>query len=268
MKPNRLVTLLSDFGYEDIYAGAMKGAVLEVDPGIRIVDITHGIPPQDVFAGALALRGYAGIFPAGTVHLAVIDPGVGGERKPIVAATESHFYVGPDNGLFTFITDGEPQVRVYEVADTSVFREPVSAVFHGRDIFGPVAGHLATGRDPASFGPPVEDCVRLNVPKAVVEEDSIEGQVISSDRFGNLITNIPNDVLTRFAVGRTVRVDLAGRWILGLSETYSQQREGILLALVGSSGMLEIAVNRGSALEALDASVGTSVWVSISQAER
>ncbi|MDP8255646.1 MAG: SAM-dependent chlorinase/fluorinase [Candidatus Alcyoniella australis] len=263
MRATKLVTLLSDFGPCDPYAGAMKGAVLAVDPSLQLVDITHQIEPQNVLAGALSLRAYAFVFPAGTVHLAVVDPEVGAERRPMVAQANGRMFVGPDNGLFTFVLG--PQAEAFEIADPGVFRQPVSPVFHGRDIFGPAAGHLACGRSPATFGPRIDQPVRLMIPRPHSIDGGVEGEVMHIDCFGNLTTNVPSQLLSKFGPPQRLSVEIGGQLILGMCSNYSEAQHGGLLMLVGSAGFVEIAVNQGSAAKLMNVEVGHSLRIIGSQ---
>jgi S-adenosyl-L-methionine hydrolase (adenosine-forming) len=230
-----VVALLTDYGLQDAYAGTVKGAILSVNPAARIVDLTHDIPPQDVREGSRVLSAALPYFPAGTVFVAVVDPGVGTDRAILGVETDRHVFLAPDNGLLGFL-EGSIR-RMIRIAESKYFLKPTSATFHGRDIFAPVAGRLAKGADLARFGPAVKKL-------ATLPEDA-RGRVVAIDRFGNAITNIPGDRVPRGArikVGRTV--------VKSLSRTYGDVRKGAILALVGSTGYVEISVNQGSALKA------------------
>jgi S-adenosylmethionine hydrolase len=253
MRP--VIVLLTDFGQRDPYVGAMKGAILSVCPEATLVDLLHEVPPHDVFAGALALDAAYRHFPEGTVFVAVVDPGVGSERRPIAIGAGGWLFVGPDNGLFTFVLDAHPSALVHLLAEASLFRDPVSPVFHGRDLFGPVAGRLAGGLPLDEVGPRVADPVRLELPPKVRTEAGWEGAVVHVDRFGNLITNILEADLRRLAGHRldALEVGLGGRW-LPLARSYSDVEVGRACALIGSTGRVEVAVHRGRA----DASTGVA----------
>ena len=246
------VTLLSDFGTADGYAGAMKGAVLAVCPDARLVDLGHSIPAGDVRAASRALARAAPLFPAGTVHLAVVDPGVGSGRRGLAAEIGAQLYVAPDNGLLGGVLGPAAEARVHELANPDLWRPEPSPVFHGRDVFGPVAGALAGGAELASVGPEVPAASLVRLPEPVPRElgDGLEGEVVAVDRFGNLITN-----LTPGEAGAGGRVEIAGR-TLPLSRTYGDVAPGELLALVGSAGAIEVARNRGSAAELLGIAAG------------
>jgi S-adenosylmethionine hydrolase len=247
-----IVTLTSDFGLADGYVASTKAVVLAVCPDVRLVDITHEIPPGDVMRGALILEATVPYFPAGTVHLAVVDPGVGSGRKGIAVSSGGHYFVGPDNGLFTPFLDA-PDAAVYALPEPG---PGVSATFHGRDVFAPTAARLACGADIASLGEPLENPVRLNWPKAEATAEEIRGEVIYIDRFGNCVTSIrAGDLET--AVSYTVKA--AGRDVGPLREYYAEVPPGEALALINSMGRLEIAVNGGSAVEALGLALGDEV---------
>jgi len=249
-QPNIIITLTSDFG-PGPYVGLMKGVILGLCPKAYLVDLEHGLAPQDVLAGALVLEQAIGIFPPGTVHLAVVDPGVGTGRRPLVVEGAGARWVGPDNGIFTPVFLADPQAKAYEISDESLFREPLSATFHGRDIFAPAAAALAAGRDPATLGPLVSDPVRLDWPRPRRDGEALVGQVLMADCFGNLMTNLSRAEVEEFLGGLTALISMAGGAVEGISTTYGQSEPGKLLALFNSQGHLEMAVNQGSFLERL-----------------
>lgn len=269
--PGRLLTLLTDFGTSDAYAAAVKGVALGINPDLTIVDITHDVAPQDVSAAAFLLGSAAPYFPRGTVHLAVVDPGVGTERRPLLVLTSDAAYVGPDNGIFSSVLaphaasqDERPSrgeatlpsgVRAFRLTNPRYWRRPVSRTFHARDVFGPVAAHLTLGVSPEELGEPVDSIQWLAPPTLRRGEGSVAGQVVHVDRFGNLVTNIPEDV-----AGRLRSVSIAGRAIAGLTETYASACDD-LMALVGSYGTIEVAVRNGSAAAALGVGVGERIVV-------
>ncbi|HEX9188431.1 MAG TPA: SAM-dependent chlorinase/fluorinase [Vicinamibacteria bacterium] len=257
-----VIALLTDFGLQDPYVGAMKGAILSACPGATLVDVLHDVPAHDVFAGALALDAAYGHFPGGTVFVAVVDPGVGSDRRPIGVGAGRWLFVGPDNGLFTFVLDAHPSARVHLLANPALHREPLSPVFHGRDLFGPAAGRLASGMALDETGPPVKDPVRLVLPGKRRTAEGWEGSVVHADRFGNLTTNLLEADLA--ALGRRglggLEVLLGERHV-PLVRFYSEVASGEACALVGSSGRLEIAVNRGRADALAGASPGSPVRV-------
>ena len=249
-----IVTLTSDFGLADGYVASMKAVILTECPGARLVDVTHEIPPGDVLRGALILEATVPYFPAGTVHLAVVDPGVGSSRKGIALGSGGHYFVGPDNGLFTPFLDA-PGAAAY------VLPEPgpdVSATFHGRDVFAPAAARLAGGADIASLGEPLENRVRLDWPTAEVTSKEVRGEVIYIDRFGNCVTSIRADDLE---TGVGYIVTAAGRDVGPLRKYYAEVPPGEPLALINSMACLEIAVNGGNAAEVLEVALRDGVVV-------
>ena len=254
MRP--VIALLTDFGLQDHYVGAMKGAILTVCPEATLVDVTHEVPAHDVAAGALALDASYRHFPPGTVFVAVVDPGVGSERRPIAVGAGRWLFVGPDNGLLTFVLEAHPGARVHLLANPLLFREPLSPVFHGRDLFGPAAARLARGLALEEVGPPVADAVRVDQPPKMRTDAGWEGAVLRADRFGNLTTNLLEGDLAALA-GRALQglEVCVGVEVLPLVRSYSDVASGRPCALVGSSGRLEIAVHHGRA----DALPGTAV---------
>jgi len=242
---NPVITLLTDFGTVDYFVGAVKGAILSVNPGAVIVDITHEIPPQDIETGAFTLLAAYQTFPAGTIHVAVVDPGVGSERRPLIVSANEQFFVGPDNGLFSYIYDREPSHQSFHVTTDRYFRPSVSSTFHGRDIFAPVAAALSNGVAPEEFGRLIDDEVRL---------PSLETplRIIHIDRFGNCITNITRDL----SPGKIV---VKGKTISEIRQFYGEGDDQSLFAIWGSAGFLEISVNGGSAAKVLGAARGDEI---------
>ena len=238
------MTLTSDFGAEDGYVAAMKGVILSRAPGVTLVDISHTVARHDIAAAANALADAAPCFPPGTVHLAVVDPGVGGARTPVVVVAGGHCFVGPDNGLFSLVAP-KPEAA-YAISDPGFRREVVSSTFHGRDVFAPAAARLALGAAPHEAGPPVALSGTLDLARG--------HRVVHVDRFGNLVTDIAD-------VPSAARFRIAGRAIAGVSQTYESVAVGALCAYVGSRGTIEIAVREGSAAELLGASRGSAVDV-------
>jgi S-adenosylmethionine hydrolase len=255
-----LISLLTDFGGSDTYVGQMKGAILSVCSDARLVDLTHEIPAGDIRAGAIAWADAVKVFPPGTVHLAVVDPGVGSARRAVAAEIGPWKFVCPDNGLATLLLQRYPLQRAAELNCARWWRSRVSAVFHGRDIFGPVAGHWACGRDLAELGSLIEGpLVSLDIEQPLVEPHRVTGRVQSIDRFGNLVTNISHELLAGPLARWNVRI--GSERIEGLSRYYGEQPPGRLTALVGSHGRLEVAVAQGCAAAVLKATVGTPVIV-------
>ncbi len=242
--PATIITLTSDFG-ASVFVGLMKGVILSLCPGARLVDLCHDIAPQDVRGGALVLEQAFPVFPAGTVHLAVVDPGVGTSRRGLAIQALGQLWVGPDNGLFTPVWRTDPQPRAYGLTDTAYFRQPVSQTFHGRDLFAPVAARLAQGLDPARLGPEVRDPLLLDWPRPHQRGQDLLGQVLGADRFGNLLTNLDRLTVEGFLGGRPALVRVAGLKVRGLSRAYGQAAAGQTVALFNSLERLELALNQG-----------------------
>ena len=257
-----IVTLTTDFGTRDSYVAQLKGVLLSQCADLRVHDLTHEIAPHDVVEGALFLAGAVPTFPAGTVHLAVVDPGVGGERRPVAVEVSGQRVVCPDNGLLTLLARAHPIEAAHDLTDPQFRREPVSATFEGRDVFAPAAAHLACGGTIADLGPPVSGLVELPLPEPDHTGNGIRGEVMHVDRFGNAITNVHASML-RTGLDRA-RVQAAGREV-PLLRTYADAATGEALALVGSSGYVEVAVREGSAAGALGLKRGSAVQVVASQ---
>lgn len=255
---NKIITITTDFGLKDPYQGAMKGAVLSINPKANLVDITHLISSGNILEGALILQDSCGFFPEGTIHVGVVDPGVGSERRPVLIETERYFYIGPDNGLFSLAIRNENIKRAIHLTEKKYFLGEVSNTFHGRDIFGPVAAHLSLGLNPEQFGVEINGLKGLDLPKPVKKDNEITGEIIYIDSFGNLITNIMAEELPE---NRMVDISLNGFSLKGVSKTYSSAVKGAPLAVISSSGHLEIAVNGGAAKEVLKAKIGEKVRV-------
>lgn len=256
-----IIALITDFGTRDYYVGAMKGSILRINPEARMLDISHDIEPGDIRSGALLLEQVRPHFPSETIYLAVIDPGVGGDRRPVVIETDAGTFVGPDNGLFTPILMGTGVERIVEIEKGEYVHRDISPTFHGRDIFAPAAAHLSLGVSPGDLGPPLVDPVTFDSTAPAIEENRIRGTVVSCDRFGNIISNVPEDALKRFAGDDPIAVEIAGETIDRFGETYVSVSAGELVALIGSSGLLEVSVNGGSARERLGTSAGDEVVV-------
>ena len=259
-KPSRpIVTLLTDFGTRDAYVAAMKGVILGLNPRVALVDITHEVPAQDLVAGAFILAQAAPYFPPGTIHLAVVDPGVGTGRRALAACARGQFWVGPDNGLLQWAWASSPDLTVVSLTATAYFRPQISATFQGRDLFAPVAAHLSLGVDLLSFGPPVTDPLPLPFPAPVRGPETIQGRIIYLDHFGNLVSNVPIAELQAWLQNRGLLVRLGSHTISGLSSTYEDAAPGAILALSGSHGYLEIACNRDHAARRLGLGRGATL---------
>jgi len=255
-----ILTLTTDFGTGGPYVAALKGVVLGLAPGTQLVDVSHAIAPQDVAEGAFVLAGIVPYFPSGTVHLAVVDPGVGTDRRLIAALVDGHWFVVPDNGLIGGVLRGRDPSGAWEIRNPALRRPSVSPTFHGRDILAPAAAHLLRGGEPGELGPALEDLVLPSSMEPAEDADGLTGEVVFIDSFGNLITNIPRDRLGTVAPsGWSVEVEEAG--IDGLIQTYAERRAGELVALIGSSDRVEVAVVNGDASRRLAAGRGTPVRV-------
>jgi len=271
MAKETIITLTTDFGLADHHVAAMKGVILSINPRAGIVDISHQVRPQRIEQGAFLLAAAVPYFPLGTIHLAVVDPGVGTARRAIALQTSTATLVGPDNGLFSFALPEDMRaqatpptplplpkdLRGVSVENEAYFRHPVSATFHGRDIFAPAAAHLSLGLSLAELGPLLTSMLTLPPFRAVRQGDgSLLARVIHIDRFGNLITDLRQEDLST----DSILVELAGHRIEGLRQTYGEGQE--LIAYFGSSGYLEIALVGGNASHILDADIGTPLRVS------
>lgn len=261
-----VIALLTDFGYRDAYAGLMKGVILSHCGAAQILDLTHGVPPQDVLGGALQLLGAAPFCPAGTVFVAVVDPGVGGARRPICIASGGSYFVGPDNGLLwpAACSQGTPQA--FHLDRPQFWLPQTSATFHGRDIFSPVAGRLAAGQSPHDLGTAISDPVTLDIPRPTRIADHlageiVQGEIIYIDHFGNAVTNFTRADLEHPEPG-TLMFSTRHQRVTGPATHYGAVPEGAPAVVLGSFGYYEIAVNRGSAAEALGLQRGTEVMVS------
>jgi S-adenosylmethionine hydrolase len=262
-----IVTLTTDFGNKDSFAGSMKGAILKVNPVAQIVDISHEVGPQDIWEAAFTLKTAYHYFPKGTVHLAVVDPGVGGGRRPIIVVTESYYFVGPDNGIFSLVFLEAERIRVHHITASHYFLSDHGPTFHGRDIFAPVAAWLAKGIPSGNFGDEIEDYVKLNVPVAKKSPNSIDGHVIHIDRFGNAITNITyNDIQALLPEGSAtapLSVTVVGREVKGLKSFYAEAAPGEPGAIINSSGYLEIFLFKQNARTALSIKRGEAVKLTL-----
>ena len=258
-----LITLTTDFGLEDEYVGVMKGVIYSIYSAATIVDVTHAIRPQDIRQAALIIASSYDYFPQRTLHVVVVDPGVGSERRIVLLKGNGHLFLVPDNGVASFLL---PFVQTaHEVNQHSLFRDSVSHTFHGRDIFAPVAAHLAAGLAIQQTGPeiPVASLKRLQTPRPTIKKSSISGSVIDIDHFGNLITNIPSRELHRFLAvhGKDVHLTVAGHSFCGMHSTYSDVPPGFPCALIGSRNFLEIGLNQGSFSKKHQVSLDTLVYL-------
>ncbi len=253
-----IITLLSDFGLQDGYVGTMKGVILSICPDAKLVDLSHLIAPQNVRSGAFVLLASYGYFPPGTVHLAVVDPGVGTERGAIAVRTRSSFFVGPDNGLFSLVLRNETGWEARSLENPQFRRSPMSSTFHGRDLFAPAAAHLALGVRFDTLGSACAPVFpRWGQP--IIGKGEVQGEVIHIDRFGNAVTNVRSEVLEKQGPGEKWTIEAVKSQINSIHKTYGRVGTGEALALSGSSGFVEIAVNQGNAASKLNLEMGTKV---------
>ncbi len=256
-----IITLTTDFGLEDEYVGTLKGVILSTCQAVRIIDITHAITPQDIPAAAMTIAHSYGYFPAHTIHIIVVDPGVGSKRSIMVLKADDHLFIAPNNGILTPLLTESKFTEAYLVENSGLFLKEVSNTFHGRDIMAPVAGKIAAGMDISRVGPPVflEQCCRVPLPNALKAGKTISGEVIHIDHFGNLQTSITGTDLTSLPTPRTIIITLSDHTINGLSRTYTDREQGAILALLNSRNHLEIAIAGGNAATILNCEIGTSV---------
>jgi S-adenosylmethionine hydrolase len=254
------IALLTDFGARDYFVASMKGVILSIDPAAVIVDLTHDIPPQNISEASFTLRACYRDFPPGTIFVAVVDPGVGSERRAILAEAGGRFFIAPDNGLLSFILDSESAARVFQICNPEFSAAHISGTFHGRDIFAPAAAHLSRGVAPAQFGPLISDPQRIPAarPKRMSASE-IEVLIIHTDRFGNLVTNLSrNDLPGNFTL------EIGGRIIGAHRQFYAEAEPGEVFSIWGSAGFLELSVRDGSAKDLLGAQTGDIVRIKAS----
>ena len=256
-----IITLLTDFGYKDHYVGVMKGVILGINPPARIVDISHNVMPHNIFQGAVTLSIAYPYFPQGTIHVAVVDPDVGSKRKAILVTGKDYSFVGPDNGIFGLVYENLKEFKVLELTNPRFFRNPVSATFHGRDIFAPVAAYLSKGVPPLEMGQEIKDYQKASISFPNIGKKKIRGNIIFIDGFGNSVTNINRSDLEKIGKKNHLKVKIKGKVIPEISQNYQNVQRGDLLALVGSAELLEISVREGSAHKVLGLKEGDEVLV-------
>ncbi len=259
--PSPIITLITDFGLRDEYVGVVKGVILCHARDARIVDISHLVPPQAIGTASHLLARSFGYFPPATVHLVIVDPGVGSDRAILAIAADSHYFVGPDNGVFTPILDHAASLSVYRVDTAAPMFKNISATFHGRDIMAPIAGQLAAGLAIANLGPGVSKnhCQHLLHPACSRIGSTLQGEIVHIDVFGNLCTNISREAVESFAAGRAILVQVGDGFLLPLDRSYASQIKGAALALYDSHDFLEIAINQGNAALILQLAVGMKI---------
>lgn len=258
---NPVITLLTDFGIKDHYVATMKGVILSINPRCSLIDISHQVNPRDVREGAIILANAFSYFPKGAIHLAIVDPGVGSKRRPILLRTKNYIFVGPDNGIFTIVAEKDSIRYGIKLTNKKYFLPNVSQTFHGRDIFAPVAAYLSLGIKPDSFGEKIDSWVRLDFKEPVINEDKLIGEVIHIDNFGNIISNIDQKRFVSFIMSYNFNIRIGDKKISVIKHGYWEGKKGEIIALFGSGGFLEISVNNGSAQKKLKAKRGDYIIV-------
>jgi S-adenosyl-L-methionine hydrolase (adenosine-forming) len=257
---NAIITLTTDYGTKDHLVGAMKGVILKINPDVTIVDITHEVTPYDLLDGALAIGSAFSYFPARTIHVVVVDPGVGTERRPILVTSDNQYFIAPDNGVLSLVYERDANVVVRHANAEHYYHLPVSKTFHGRDIFAPVAAWLSKGWQTASMGEAIDDYKRFSMPRPKASDGVLKGVVMRVDSFGNLITNFREEDLAEDAL-KAGKVDLqiGTHPVSRLVETFALGNSGEAVAYIGSSGYVEVAVNKGNAARTLGLGRGAAV---------
>lgn len=262
--PAKLITLTSDFGLKDPYVAEMKAAILRICPDASIVDITHKIAKFNIRIGAYVLASATPYFPKETIHVAVIDPGVGTRRRPILIQTQDGFFVGPDNGLLILAAEHQGVTCIREITNSEFMLPLVSSTFHGRDVFAPVAAHLANGVPPSEFGPEICDVMKPDFAKITMRQNVLVGEVLHVDDFGNIVTNISEKDVARLGVVDVIRVELSDQKLrLKFCKAYGEVKPQEPLALLGSHNYLEISINQGNAARTFKAGLGKRVKLSL-----
>ena len=262
-----MITLTTDFGLTEHYVGAMKGVIYSINPSVQLVDITNAVQSFDILDGAIAISQAYSYFPKDTVHMVVVDPGVGGPRRPIIANVGQYLFVAPDNGVLSLVYEREERVTVRQITSDYYFHQPVSNTFHGRDVFAPVAAYLSKGVDASKFGEEVSDYVRFAAPKPkAIAANQWKGIVLKTDKFGNLVTNITAKDIPQIFDGSSnaFKISVGKTEVIKLCSSYSQGAQGELFAIVGSTGFLEISANKAAASRVAGADKGSEVTVTVS----
>ena len=257
-----LITLTTDFGQKDSFVGIMKGVIAGINPQAHIIDISHGIPPQDILAGALTLRHAVRYFPRGSIHVAVVDPGVGSARLPLLIEGDGNYFIGPDNGVLSLAGENVEPTHIVHLSNPAYHLKRTGTTFHGRDIFAPAAAHLSVGVSPMALGEALGNFVKLALPEVARQDRSIEGEIVYIDSFGNLFTNIREHDLTGLPRNK---LDIVVRsvTIRGLSQNYASAGVGEFLAVINSWDMLEIAAYKDNAQKRIGAKIGDRVEIAL-----
>lgn len=261
MKRNRIIVLLTDFGVDSPYVAQMKGVILQINPNVQIIDLTHSVHHQNITEASFIIKTSYQYFPKGSIFIAVVDPGVGTKRRLVCLTTDKYVFLAPDNGLLSGILKDNPKSKIYEITNRRYWLPGLSRTFHGRDILAPVAGYLSRGLPPPKVGRVIPDIKRHEIPIPQKKSNNIIGQIIFIDRFGNLITNMTRDILGRCD---KLSVWLKNRkFFIDLSDTYADKDVGEVVALFGSSGYLEIAINQSNAHDVLRVKLGDKILVGV-----
>lgn len=259
-----IITLTTDYGTGDHLVGVMKGVMLSVNPEMNVVDITHDVLPHDILDGAITIGQVYKYFPPKTIHVVVVDPGVGTERRPILVAADQHYFVAPDNGVLSSVYDQTEALYVWNIISEHYFRHPVSKTFHGRDVFAPVAAWLSKSWQTSAFGEPITDFVRFGIPKPKTAGNTVKGVVLRIDHFGNLVTNLmPEDVPGLAAADGKFAIKAGNALVKKAVPTFAEAPDGEAVAIIGSSGYIEISVNRANAAKTLGIGRGAEVTVEL-----
>lgn len=261
---NKIITLLTDFGTKDGFVGTMKGVILSINPKVELVDLTHEISPHNILEASIALRTSYHFFPRGTIHLVVVDPGVGSQRRSILVETEKYYFIGPDNGILSFALENEEIKKIIELSNKKYFLRDISNTFHGRDIFAPVAAYLARGTNIKRFGQQTKEYKKFTLLTPRIHPGGVIGKVIYVDHFGNLVTNIGAGLALKLAQKR-VLIKINNRKIERINKSYADTKPGELTAVIGSNDCLEIAVNQGNAFQVLKPPADAAVEITVPQ---
>ena len=261
-----IITLTTDYGTSDHLVGVMKGVMLSINPEVNIIDITHNVISHDILDGALTIGQAYKYFPPKTIHVVVVDPGVGTQRRPVLVASDQHYFIAPDNGVLSSVYDQTEALYVWNIISEHYFRQPVSKTFHGRDIFAPVAAWLSKSWQTSAFGEQITDFARFAIPKPKAAGNSIKGIVLRVDQFGNLITNFTaQDVPALSSPNGKLTIRAGNAVVTKIVPTFAQGTAGEAVGIIGSSGYLEISVNKASAAKALGIARGAEVTVEVGQ---
>jgi len=261
----RIISLITDFGLKDNFVGVMKAVILKINPQALIVDITHQINPQDILAGAFLLKNSYSYFPSGTIHLVVVDPGVGSTRKKILVETKNYYFIAPDNGILSWVLKEQKPQKIFEITNVKYFLQPISNTFHGRDIFAPVAAYLSKGINPERFGRRIKSLKNLELPSVKITPKQLIGECIYIDHFGNLISNIEKDIFFSFIKNKNFKIFIKNKIIKKLSNSYTEGTPLRPVALFNSFGLLEIALKDASLKKYLGIKKGEKIKVSLCQ---